>query len=70
MAAGRRTLGSALLILVLAILVWLLYGALASQLSVGCHLSLSQPFCASEFAVEQVGQCLSLERRFQPETSC
>ena len=35
MAAGRRTLGSALLIVVLAILVWLLYGALESQLSVG-----------------------------------
>ncbi len=35
MAAGRRTLGSALLIAVLAILVWLLYGALGEQMSVG-----------------------------------
>jgi two-component system nitrogen regulation sensor histidine kinase NtrY len=35
MAAGRRTLGSALLIAVLTILVWLLYRALGEQLSVG-----------------------------------
>lgn len=35
MAAGRRTLGSALLIAVLAVLVWLLYRALEEQLSVG-----------------------------------
>jgi two-component system nitrogen regulation sensor histidine kinase NtrY len=35
MAAGRRTLGSALLIAVLAILVWLLYEALGEQMSVG-----------------------------------
>jgi two-component system nitrogen regulation sensor histidine kinase NtrY len=35
MAAGRRTLGSAMLIAVLAILVWLLYGALGEQMSVG-----------------------------------
>jgi len=35
MAAGRRTLGSALLIVVLAILVWLLYRALGEQMSVG-----------------------------------
>ena len=35
MAAGRRTLGSALLIAVLAILVWLLYRALGEQMSVG-----------------------------------
>ncbi len=35
MAAGRRTLGSALLIIVLAILVWLLYRALGEQMSVG-----------------------------------
>ena len=35
MAAGRRTLGSALLVAVLAILVWLLYRALEEQMSVG-----------------------------------
>ena len=35
MAKGRRTLGSALTIIVLSVLVWLLYGALEEQMSVG-----------------------------------